>query len=173
MQLKVAEDEKMSDDEEVSSSFIEEQTAVNTEGLFRKFKENEPGVGEQVEEEKSLFEDIEVEEEERRERREVDTEQMLESPDESLELDVTEESCSSSARLVTLTHPQVLSGFGLVQADHFKLWPSVTSRASDSISCPNKKTQCVQKITAAPSGAGVFSEGFIGPLAIAKASTTI
>ena len=84
----------MSEDESVSPPPIKKQENVTAE-LFQKFKEQEAVFDDEVEV-PSLFVDIEEEEDQRKTRKESEPEQMLQSPDESFEIEENdEESCSS------------------------------------------------------------------------------
>ena len=91
IQIKVPEAEQMSEDETPPT---EKQENV-TEELFQKFKDKEAVFEDEVED-GSLFVDIEEEEEQRKTRKETEPEKMLQSPDESFEIEENdEESCSS------------------------------------------------------------------------------
>ena len=93
----------MSEDESVSPPPIKKQENVTAE-LFQKFKEQEAVFDVEVEDQ-SLFVDIEEEEDQRKTRKESEPEQMLQSPDESFEIEENdEESCSS----VSITHENLI-----------------------------------------------------------------
>ena len=97
LQLKVSETDTMSDDDSFEEAPpAEENEEEVTEELFEKFKQNEEKFSRPVED-AAMFADIEVEEEARRERKEPEPEAMLESTDQSFEIEeAEEESCQSS-----------------------------------------------------------------------------
>ena len=98
LQLKVSETDTMSDDDSFEEAPPPEENEEEvTEELFEKFKQNEETFARPVED-AAMFADIEVEEEARRERKEPEPEAMLESPDQSFEIEEVEEeeSCASS-----------------------------------------------------------------------------
>ena len=94
--MKVPETDNMSDDDSFEEPPPAEETSKeDTEEIFEKFKQNEETFTGPVED-TELFADIEVEEEKRRERRQPEQpEPMLESPDQSFEMEAVEESCHS------------------------------------------------------------------------------
>ena len=104
LQLKVSETDTMSDDDSFEEAPPSEENEEEvTEELFEKFKQNEENFTRPVED-SAMFADIEVEEEARRERKEPEPEPeaMLESPDQSFELEeAEEESCESSVSHTT------------------------------------------------------------------------
>ena len=102
LQLKVSEADTMSDDDSFEEAPPPEETEEEvTEELFEKFKQNEETFARPVED-AAMFADIEVEEEARRERKEPEPEAMLESPDQSFEIEeADEESCQSVASHTT------------------------------------------------------------------------
>ena len=97
IQIKVPETEQMSEDESVSTPQSEDKKENATAEIFQKFKEQEAIFDEEVEDQ-SLFVDIEDEEDKRKFRKESAPEKMLESPDESFEMEETDDvSCSSAS----------------------------------------------------------------------------
>ena len=88
----------MSEDESLSPPPPQVEKEENaTAEIFQKFKEQEAVFDEEVEEQ-SLFLDIEDEEDQRKLRKDSAPEKMLESPDESFEIEETDEvSCSSAS----------------------------------------------------------------------------
>ena len=105
MQIKVPEAEQMSEDESISplpTPVVRDENAAAE--IFDKFKEQEAVFDDEVEDQ-SLFVDIEDEEDQRNTRKESAPEQMLESPDESFEMEeIDDASCSSAS----VTHENLI-----------------------------------------------------------------